>query len=105
MDLEYIANSQVMYVESDTEDRELSMDVMSTSVELECNPYTPSSMFENLCPVRQGQFNDTSHLNTCSIDNIISLISLYQSKIEEALDFEEISQNPDVKHFHTCPKI
>ena len=78
---------------------------MSTSVDLECSPYTPSSMFENLCPVWQGQFNDISHLNTCSIDNIISLISLYQSKIEEALDFAEISQNPDVKHFHTCHKI
>ena len=56
-------------------------------------------MFENLCPVWQGQFNDISHLNTCSIDNLISLISLSQSKIEEALDFAEISQNPDVKHF------
>ena len=97
--LEYIANSQVIYVESDIEDRELGMDVISTSVDLEYNSYSPSSMFENLCPVWQGQFNDISHLNTCSIDNIISLISLYQSKIEEAFDFAEISQNPDVKHF------
>ena len=69
-----------MYVESDIEDKELSMDVMSTSVDLECNPYTPSSMFENLCPVWQGQFNDISHLNTCSIDNIISLIRLIKAK-------------------------
>ena len=56
-------------------------------------------MFENLCPVWQGEFNDILHLNTCSIDNIISLLSLYQGKIEEANDFTEILQNSEVKLF------
>ena len=56
-------------------------------------------MFENLCPVWQGEFNDTLHLNTLSIDNIISLLSLYQGKIEEANDFTEILLNSEVKLF------
>ena len=54
-------------------------------------------MFENLYPVWQEEYNDILHLNTCSTDNIFSLLRLYRSKIEEANDFTGVSQNPKVK--------
>ena len=96
--LEYIASAQVMYVDSVIEDTATSLEVISSSnVEPENDLSTSSYMFENLCPVWQGEFNDILHLNTCSIDNVFSLLSLYRSKIEEANDFTGISQNPEVK--------
>ena len=36
-------------------------------------------------------------INTCSTDNIFSLLRLYRSKIEESNDFTGVSQNPEVK--------
>ena len=62
---EYIANSQVMHVESDIEARELSMDVKSTSVDLEFNSCTPNSMFENLFPF--GRDNLMTYLTSIHV--------------------------------------
>ena len=98
--LDSIANSQFQYIDSDTEDAKHNVvaPVKSTSdVGQELISYTPCFMFEDLCPVWQGEFNDILHLNTCSIDNIITLVSLHRGKIEEAINFAGISSNPEVK--------
>ena len=81
--LDSIANSQFQYIDSDTEDAKHNVvaPVKSTSdVGQELISYTPCFMFEDLCPVWQGEFNDILHLNTCSIDNIITLVSLHFSR-------------------------
>ena len=76
--LEYIASAQLIDVDSVIEDSETSLEGISNSdVKQEYDLSMSGSMFENLCPVWQGEYNDIIHLNTCSIDNIISLISLY----------------------------
>ena len=54
---------------------------------------------ENLCPTWQGEYNDISHLNTCSIDNIVSLISLSQEMIQNARKLSGISLSPDAEQF------
>ncbi|KAI6659709.1 hypothetical protein LOD99_14634 [Oopsacas minuta] len=92
--LESKANSQFMDVASDTEESRLNLEVLcglTPNPAQRCISYTPCSMFECLCPVWQGEFNDILHLNTCSIDNIISLLSLWRGKIEGAMDFSGIS--------------
>ena len=45
------------------------------------------------------EFSNISHLNTCSIDNIISLISLSQEMIENARKLSGISLSPDAEQF------
>ena len=61
---------------------------------------------ENLCPKWKGEYNNILLLNTCSIDNIISLISLYREMIEKAGEITGISLNPNSQHFisliHRC---
>ena len=61
------------------------------------NSETHSYNLKSLCPVWQGEFGGILHQNTSSIDNVISLLSLYIKEIQMALKFTEISLNPDVE--------
>ena len=67
-------------------------------VDQECDNNFDSEM-ENLCPTWHGEYNDISHLNTSSIDNIVSLFSLLQDMIAKARKFAGISLNLDVQRF------
>ena len=83
--LEYIYNSKIIItIESDDEKPSHHELIPILRSYQECSNSLNSDM-ENLCPTWQGEYNDISHLNTCSIDNIISLISLSQEMIENAI--------------------
>ena len=96
--LEYISNSEIITVESDEEKNSNPEPAPNPDVFQECSVCSNSEMV-NLCPIWQGEYNNILHHNTCSIDNIISFISLYRETIEEARRIIDISLNPDAQHF------
>ena len=96
--LEYISNSEIITVESGEEKNSKPEPAPNPDVIQECSVCSNSEMV-NLCPIWQGEYNNILHQNTCSIDNIISLISLYRETIEEARRIIDISLNPDAQHF------
>ena len=96
--LEYISKLDIITVESDNENTSHHKLVPIPFVDQECNNNFDSEM-ENLCPTWQGEYNDISHLNTCSIDNVISLFSLFLDMIAKARKLAGISLNPDAQRF------
>ena len=94
---EYISNSEIITVESDDGKNSNQEPAPNPDVFQECSDCYISEMV-NLCPIWQGEYNNILHHNTCSIDNIISLISLYRETIEEARRIIDISLNPDAQH-------
>ena len=56
-------------------------------------------MLETLCPVWNGIFGGIVHVNTCSVDNIIALLSLSHIPIQKVYDVTESSQIPDAELF------
>ena len=96
--LEYISNSEIITVESGEEKNSNPEPAPNPDVFQECSVCSNYEMV-NLCPIWQGEYNNFLHQNTCSIDNIISFISLYRVTIEEARRIIDISLNPDAQHF------
>ena len=91
-------NSKIITIESDDEKPSHHELIPILHSDQECSNSLNSDM-ENLCPTWQGEYNDISHLNTCSKDNIISLISLSQEMIENARKLSGISFSPDAEQF------
>ena len=96
--LEYMCNSEVIEIESENEDLHIISIVPKKS-----NPDSVIDEFERLCANWQGEYDGILHLNTCSVDNIISNLSLYREKILIAREFAGNSENSHIAYFsHSC---
>ena len=92
---EYIMNLEIIEIEPESVVTYPTLELHKPSDV--ANYETHGYNLESLCPVWQGEFGGILHQNTCSIDNVISLLSLYIKEIQMALKFTEISLNPDVE--------
>ena len=97
--LESISNSKLIYIDSEDEGTKDIQLNSNSDIAQECYSHGVASELEKLCPIWQGEFNDILHVNTCSIDNVISLIGLNKVSIENAIKFTGFTPNTDGEHF------
>ena len=60
-----------------------------------------SSQLETLCVEWGGEYKDTQLVNTCPIDNFITLISLHISPIRSAFGYLQTTMNNELRDFFT----
>ena len=91
--LECIRNSETMEIESDSVPTLSNRNHLASDVG--GNFHNTIFGLETLCPIWNGEFGGIIHINTCSIDNMISLLSLHQITIQKANEMAANPQNPD----------
>ena len=97
--LKSISNSKLIYIDSEDEGTKDIQLNSNSDIAQECYSHGVASELEKLCPIWQGEFNDILHVNTCSTDNVISLIGLNKVSIENAIKFTGFTPNTDGEHF------